>query len=163
MATFIAPRPRFVARRGNRLFAVVRSTYHPELVNALAESAARELLVIDPSIEIETFSAPGAFEIPVICARLADLGRYNAIITLGVIIQGETKHADLIAHSVTNSLQQIATQYYVPVIHEVLLVDNEAQARERCLGERINRGVEAARAAINAASTLERIQEELEA
>ena len=56
-------------------------------------------------------------------------------------------HADLVATCVTNSLQQLALEYKTPVIHEVILVEDEAQAHVRCLGEEMNRGVEAARAA----------------
>ena len=71
----------------------------------------------------------------------------DAVIALGVIIRGSTAHADLIAATITDSLQSSATRHLIPVIHEVLLLDNEAQAEERTLGERINRGTEAAQAA----------------
>jgi 6,7-dimethyl-8-ribityllumazine synthase len=69
------------------------------------------------------------------------------VIALGLIIRGSTAHADLVAESVTTSLQQLAVDHRVPIIHEVLLVDDEKQAYARCIGANINRGREAARAA----------------
>ncbi len=69
------------------------------------------------------------------------------MIALGLIIRGSTEHADLVGRSVTDSLQQLAIQSLRPVIHEVLLVDDEKQAYARCIGAKLNRGREAARAA----------------
>ena len=64
-----------------------------------------------------------------------------------MIIKGETAHAELVAQSVTQSLQEIATERKTPIIHEVLLTTNREQAVERCQGNK-NRGIEAAKAAI---------------
>jgi 6,7-dimethyl-8-ribityllumazine synthase len=69
------------------------------------------------------------------------------IIALGLIIRGLTAHADLVARSVTDSLQQLAVSSQRPIINEVLLVEDEKQAYARCIGSQINRGREAARAA----------------
>jgi 6,7-dimethyl-8-ribityllumazine synthase len=74
--------------------------------------------------------------------------RADAVICLGVIFRGETGHADLIAASVSNSLWNMSVETGTAIIHGVLLLDNESQARERCLGTEFNRGTEAARAAI---------------
>jgi len=79
---------------------------------------------------------------------LATRGGMDAIIALGVIIEGETEHARLIGEEVTRALQQLALTHRLPVIHEVLLVKNAQQAEIRCLGEEMNRGTEAARVAV---------------
>jgi 6,7-dimethyl-8-ribityllumazine synthase len=69
------------------------------------------------------------------------------VIALGLIIRGSTEHGDLVASSVTNALQGLAVKSLRPIIHEVLLVEDEKQAYARCIGSQLNRGKEAARAA----------------
>ena len=100
-----------------------------------------------PQARVDLIRVPGAFEIPVAVKALLELEAPICVIALGVIIRGETAHADLVASSVTDALQQLALEYNTPIIHEVLLVEDEAQAHVRCLGEEMNRGIEAARAA----------------
>ncbi len=95
--------------------------------------------------------APGAFEIPLFVKMVASQKKFQAILALGVILQGETAHAALIGQCVTNALQNLALEFNIPIIHEVLLLETEAQAQERCFGQEKNRGVEAARAAVSSA------------
>jgi 6,7-dimethyl-8-ribityllumazine synthase len=90
---------------------------------------------------------PGAFEIPVAVANVLNREVFNCVIALGLIIRGATGHADLVAGAVTDSLQRLAVENLIPVIHEVLLVEDEKQAHARCVAESKNRGREAARAA----------------
>jgi 6,7-dimethyl-8-ribityllumazine synthase len=99
---------------------------------------------------------PGAFEIPVVAAKLAsgEAGTFSALICLGVILRGETTHAQHIGESVSMALVQIQIRYLVPVIHEVLLLENEEQAEARCLSRKHNRGAEAALTAIAMARTM---------
>ena len=139
------PRQIFTVRRS---FAIVASQYNPEYVKGLVDAVRRELEIIAPKSNVSVVEVPGAFEIPVVLQEMAALGGVDALIALGVIIKGQTAHADLIGRSVTDALQNIALRFRVPVIHEVLLVDNEEQARARTLGEAQNRGIEAARAAL---------------
>ncbi len=149
------PRHTFAARRA---FAIVASQYNPDYVRGLVDSTRKELEALAPKCTITQYEVPGAFEIPVVVQEVAAKGDLDGIIALGVIIRGQTAHADLIGNAITQSLQTIALRFRVPVIHEVLLVDNEAQARSRTLGESHNRGVEAARAALQVATVMDEIK-----
>lgn len=106
-----------------------------------------ELSIILPQAEISTLETPGGFEIPVTVEYAFENYHPDVVIAFGVIIKGATDHADLIAASITNSLQDSAVRRVKPVIHEVLLVNDEEQAYARCIGSDLNRGREAARAA----------------
>ncbi|MFV0338707.1 MAG: 6,7-dimethyl-8-ribityllumazine synthase [Chthoniobacterales bacterium] len=161
MAKQIPQRPELHPNLAGETYAIVHSSYHAKYVDAMLLAAQEELLAIDPEAKIITIPAPGAYEIPVICKALALDLSCAAIIALGVILKGETAHAHLIAQSVTNSLQSLALETETPIIHEVLLLENERQAEERCLGggdTKLNRGVEAARAAIVCVNSLALIE-----
>lgn len=150
-------RPR-LAPKATLTFAIVASEYNAQFVQPLVDHTFRELNMLEPGATINLVSAPGSFEIPLLVKSLAELDRYNAIIALGVLIQGETAHATLVAQAVTNALMDISLAHHIPVIHEVLLVENESQARVRCMEGEINRGLEAARAAVSAARSLRDIR-----
>jgi 6,7-dimethyl-8-ribityllumazine synthase len=154
MSNFAPSRPRVGPSTVRRSFAIVASQYNPEYVQGLVDSARSELSALAPQCTIEAYEVPGAFEIPVLLQEVANKGGFDAILALGVIIEGETAHADLIGRSVTHALMDIGLRFRVPVIHEVLLVKNEAQARARSLGESHNRGIEAARAAVRMATAM---------
>ncbi|MDB6148733.1 MAG: 6,7-dimethyl-8-ribityllumazine synthase [Chthoniobacter sp.] len=141
-------------------FAIVASQYNAEFVHGLTDNARRELQAISNNFQIKLIEVPGAFEIPLAVQELAGKNTIDAIIALGVIIEGATAHASLIGAAVTRSLQQISLQHRVPVIHEVLLVKDEAQARERCLGTELNRGQEAARAAARMVEVMSELRNE---
>lgn len=146
MSNILPSRPRQVGQR--RTFAIVASQYHPEFVRGLVEHARRELDAISNSFAVTVYEVPGAFEIPLLVQEIATRGAVDAILALGVVIQGETEHAANLGSAITDALQRVALNHRVPVIHEVLVVHNEEQARERCLGDTINRGTEAARTAV---------------
>jgi len=94
----------------------------------------------------------------VVVRELASQKRSDAIIAIGVILKGETNHADNLSRSVTEALQRIAVTHGVPVINVVLSFDDETQARERCLEDKINRGAEAARAAVEIAGVMSKLR-----
>lgn len=147
MSTALPPRPRHSSNAAAKV-AIVASIYNSEFTDALVENAKDEIATILPSATITIARVPGAFEIPVTSAALlASDNKPDVLITLGLIIRGKTQHGDLVAESVTTSLQQMACETKIPVIHEVLLVDNDEQAYARCIGDKLNRGREAARSA----------------
>jgi 6,7-dimethyl-8-ribityllumazine synthase len=144
--------------RGGGRFAIVASRYNARYVDALVRAARRELIAGGAS-RVSTLRVPGAFEIPVVAARLAQskAADLSAIICLGVIFQGETAHARHIGDAVTYALVELQLRHGLPVIHGVYLFDNEAQAKVRCLGRQRNRGVEVARTALAMAGVMQRL------
>jgi 6,7-dimethyl-8-ribityllumazine synthase len=142
------------ATKGKRRFSIVASLFNEQYVRGLVDHATAELKSLVPAAVISLHEVPGAFEIPVVVRELALQKQSDAILALGVILQGKTSHAQNLAHSVTDALQQIAVEHGIPVINAVLSLETEAQAEERCLGGEINRGTEAARAAIEIANVM---------
>lgn len=140
---------------GSERFAIIASEYNRRYVDGMLRRAKR-VLAEARAKEIRVVRVPGAFEIPVVAARLAasrDPG-FSALICLGVIVRGETTHAHTISEAVTWALASIQIEHRIPVIHEVLLFENEAQAKVRCLSASHNRGAEAAATAIKMARTV---------
>jgi len=152
MSKLAPPRPRSYRRKQH--FAIVASLFNRPYVQGLVDHAVAELRGLSPRADISVHQVPGAFEIPVVVREIALKKNAQAILAMGVILQGKTSHAQHLAHSVTGALQKIAIDHGVPVINAVLSLENESQARERCLGRKINRGVEAARAAVTVGEVL---------
>src|SRR5256885_8372065 len=152
MSKLAPPRLRSSGRKQH--FAIVASWFNRPYVQGLVDHAVAELRVLSPEADFFIHQVPGAFEIPVVVREIALRKKADAILALGVILQGKTSHAQNLARSVTDALQQIALEHGAPVINAVLSMETEAQARERCLGSKINRGVEAARAAVQIAEVM---------
>jgi 6,7-dimethyl-8-ribityllumazine synthase len=150
--------PRSGITKAGRTFAIVASRFNAQYVQGLVDHAIEELRALAPEATISLHRVPGAFEIPVVVRELASRETTDAVIACGVILQGETNHAQNLSRSVTDALQRIAVEHAVPVINVVLSFENETQARARCLENKINRGTEAARAAVEIANVLSELR-----
>ena len=135
-------------------FVIVASKYNSRYVEAMLRAARKEFARVKATVKV--VRVPGAFEIPVVAAKLAKLDAANlsGIVCLGVILRGATTHAQHIGEAVSNSLATIQIHFQVPIIHEVLLLENEEQAKARCLSPTHNRGTEAAQTAIEMARVM---------
>jgi 6,7-dimethyl-8-ribityllumazine synthase len=145
-------RPRVVDAK--RRFVIVASQFNARFVQGLIDHVEKELRALASNATIFIHRVPGSFEIPVAVREIALRKKADAIIACGVIMRGETSHAKNLSRSVTDALQRIAVDHGVPVINVVLSFDNEIQARERCLENSINRGTDAARAAVEIANVM---------
>jgi len=143
------------ARKVGGHYAIVASKYNARYVDTMLDAA--KLCLEEAGAEsIRVIRVPGAYEIPVVAARLAraSLPPLSAIICLGVILRGATTHAQHVGEAVSNTLSQVQALHEVPIIHEVLLLENEEQANERCLNKDHNRGTEAALTALEMAEVM---------
>src|SRR5256885_2486632 len=160
MSNLISPRPRTVGTvvGPKRHFPIVASQFNSTYVQGLIDHTVAELRILLPTATTSLVQVPGAFEIPLVVRELAMQKRADAIIAIGVILKGETNHADNLSRSVTDALQRIAVTHGIPVINVVLSFDDENQARERCLENEINRGTEAARAAVEISNVIAKLR-----
>jgi 6,7-dimethyl-8-ribityllumazine synthase len=156
MSNISPPRPRDAGVK--RSFTIVASQFNGQYVQGLINQATEELRTLSPGATISLQRVPGAFEIPIVVRELASQKKADAIIAVAVILKGKTGHAANLSRSVTDALQRIAVDHGVPVINAVLSLDNENQARERCLKNKINRGTEAARAAVEIAGVMSKLR-----
>lgn len=123
---------------------IVRSSYYKEEVDALTQGARTTLLSAGIALaKITVHDAAGSFEIPLIGAALAKSGAVDALIGIGIVVQGETEHARLLAENVARGIMDTQLQYLIPFAFEVLYVKDLAQARARSASDH-NKGSEAA-------------------
>ena len=139
-------------------FGIVVSRFNDELTNELARSAFQCLEKNGAKLEtIDVVRVPGAYEIPVVANKMAASGNYSALIVLGVVVEGETQHAQMIIDTTGQSILDISCRHGVPVINEIVGVRTWAQAEARCLGGENTRGWYAAEAAIETAQVYKQL------
>lgn len=130
-------------------FALVVSEWNDEITYALRDGAIDTLVQYGAKEKnISVHYVPGSFELTVGAKWLADTKKYDAVICLGCVIQGETRHFDFICNAVAIGLTDLNTTYSIPFIFGVLTPENMQQAKARAGGKHGNKGVEAAVTAI---------------
>lgn len=107
--------------------------------------------------DIDVAWVPGSFEIPLVAKRMAESGRYDAVICLGAVIRGATSHFDYVANEVSKGIASVGLETGLPVIFGVLTTDTIEQAIERAGTKAGNKGFEAAMTAIEMANLLKTI------
>jgi 6,7-dimethyl-8-ribityllumazine synthase len=130
-------------------FAIVVSRYNDTITGKLLQGAIETLAqagIADDDVDVAW--VPGAWEIPLIAQRMAETGRYAAILTLGAVIKGETTHDEHINRQVSLSLGEISLVTGVPIAFGVLTVNSLEQAINRAGGNVGNKGIECAEAAL---------------
>ncbi len=126
-------------------FAIVVSEWNQEVTESLYAGAVKTLIELGAAKQnIERINVPGSFELSLGAQWMAEKDGIDAVICLGCVIQGETRHFDFICDAVANGLTNVGLKYNKPVIFGVLTTDNQKQALERAGGKHGNKGDEAA-------------------
>lgn len=107
--------------------------------------------------DVDVAWVPGAFEIPVVAKKMAESGKYDAVICLGAVIRGSTSHYDYVCNEVSKGVAQVGLAIGVPTIFGVLTTENIEQAVERAGTKAGNKGADAAISAMEMASLLKKI------
>ena len=139
-------------------FGVVVSRFNEVITARLLDGAKDAFLrhgVAEPDIDVAW--TPGALEIPLVAKRLAESGKYNAVVCLGAVIRGGTSHFEYVAAEVNRGISKVGLDTGVPVIQGIITADNLEQAIERAGAKVGNRGFTAASNAIEMANLLKAI------
>lgn len=141
-------------------FAILASRWNPRIVDALVVSAQATLVAngVDVAL-IDVVRVPGAWELPVIARELAMAGRHAAIVALGCVVRGDTRHYEQVADGASNGLLRVALDTGVPVMNGVLAVEMFEDATARAGGSHGNKGEECALVAIEMADLRRKLQE----
>lgn len=136
-------------------YAIVASRWNPRIVDALVAGALRVLRehgVAEESIDV--VRVPGAWEIPIVAAQIAQGKKHAAIVALGCIVRGDTRHYEHVADGCATGLMQVALEFRVPVLNGVLAVEMHVDAEARAGGKHGNKGEDVALAALEMADLM---------
>ncbi len=139
-------------------FAIAVSRFNPEVTEGLLRGARGALAAAGVADgDVTTVWVPGAFELPVAALKLAETKRFDAVITLGCLIKGDTMHFEYIAGAAADGIMQVSTTTGVPILFGVLTTLTDAQALARAAEGEGNKGREVALAAVEMATLLRRM------
>ena len=138
--------------------AIIASRFNEFIVSKLIEGARDGLLRHDVAEEnISLAWVPGAFEIPVVAKKLAESGKYDAVICVGAVIRGATTHYDYVCAEVSKGIATVSMQTGVPVMFGILTTDTIQQAMERAGTKAGNKGYDCALGAIEMVNLMKQI------
>ena len=139
-------------------FALVASRFNSFLVEQLVKGAEDAFVRLGgKGTDLTLVRVPGAYESPVVAAKLAKSGKFDAVVVLGAVIQGATPHAALINETTARAFAQLSLDTGTPVLNGIVSADNLEQAVERCGTKQGNKGFAAVQAAIEAVDVLRQI------
>ena len=144
--------------QGGARFAILASRWNPRIVDALVAGARKAFA--DHGVDeaaIDVVRVPGAWELPIAAARMAQAGGHAALVALGCVVRGDTRHYEQVADGCAQGLMRVALDHGVPVCNGVLAVEAHADAEKRAGGSHGNKGEEAAMVAIEMAQLLGRL------
>jgi len=139
-------------------FAIIASRWNATITDALVKAACQNLAshgVMDEAIDV--IRVPGAWEIPLLAARLAAKQQHAALIALGCVIRGDTRHYEHVADRCAEALMQVQLTHGIPVLNGVLAVEQREDAENRAGGSHGNKGEECAVAALEMVNLLQRL------
>ncbi|MDD6134646.1 6,7-dimethyl-8-ribityllumazine synthase [Selenomonas sp. GACV-9] len=147
----------FITAKGLK-FGIVVARFNEFITSKLLSGALDTLHRHEGNDEdIDVAWVPGAFEIPVVAKKMAESGKYDAVICLGAVIRGSTTHYDYVCNEVSKGTAQVGMQTGVPTIFGVVTTENIEQAVERAGTKAGNKGVDSAMAAMEMANLLKKI------
>ena len=139
-------------------YAILASRWNPRITDALVAGAQRALA--DHGVaesDIHLVRVPGAWELPTAAAALAATGCYHAVVALGCVIRGETRHYEQVADECAHGLMRVSLDHSLPVANGVLAVESHAHAEARAGGMHGNKGEEAALVALEMAHLMQQL------
>ena len=144
----------YISGRGLK-FGIVAARFNEFIVSKLVGGALDTLHRHETADDdIDVAWVPGAFEIPIAAKKMAESGKYDAVLCLGAVIRGSTTHYDYVCNEVSKGVAQVGLQTGVPTIFGVVTTENIEQAIERAGTKAGNKGADAAMAAMEMASLL---------
>lgn len=130
-------------------YVVIASRWNPRIVDTLVSGAEQALRANGVAADaIDVVRVPGAWEIPIAAARLAAAGRHAALLCLGCVVRGDTRHYEHVADGCAQGLMRVALDHQLPVLNGVLAVERHEDAAARAGGAHGNKGEEIALAAL---------------
>ena len=139
-------------------FAILASRWNPRITDALVDGARKAFR--DNGVDeaaIDVVRVPGAWELPLVAARIGAAGSHVAIVALGCVVRGDTRHYEHVADRCADGLMRVSLDYRLPVLNGVLAAERFEDAEARAGGSHGNKGEECALVAIEMANLLERL------